>query len=68
MKNPFANFYFLIFVHECLGDVRVVPVLMAEPRMSADQYRDRLLLCGRGKILAGREDRAAAPIALTGAM
>ena len=57
MNNAVADFHFLVFVHERLGDVGIMAVL---DRGAADErrpIRNRLFLRRRGKIFTRRKDR-----------
>ena len=56
MNDPVADFYFLVLVHERLGDVGIVPALDRGTTDERRPIRNRFLFCRRRKIFARRED------------
>ena len=57
MNQAVVDFYFLILVHERLGDIGIVPVLDRRTTDEGRPIRNRFFFRGGGKIFACRKNR-----------
>ncbi len=57
MHNAVADFYFLLFIHERLGEVGIMAVLDGRASDECRPIRNRFFLCCGGQIFACRKDR-----------
>src|SRR5437762_9477988 len=57
VDDAVADFYFLLFVHECLGEVGIMAVLDGRASNECRPIRNRFFLCRGRQIFARRKNR-----------